>query len=91
MKEIYESLPKATFRFDPDGRAFVNGHSFPDYCRRDTRKIEVNHAAADPVVEKVLVEHGVDGSSTLFEQADAILSTLILATRVRRQAPVTPA
>ena len=37
-----------------------------------------DHAAAVPGAAKILDEHGVDGTSSLFEQADAICSLALL-------------
>lgn len=71
-------LPNATYRFDPDGRAFMNGHIYPYFSRKEGERVERNHAAEIPALEGFLKFYGVDGSASVAEQAEAIISIALL-------------
>jgi hypothetical protein len=72
-------LPDAIYGFNPDGRSFMNGHLYPEFTRKVDQQRDRSHAQGQPVLKILLESFGVDGSASVGEQADAIISIAFLA------------
>jgi hypothetical protein len=46
-------LPKATYRFDPTGRSFMNGHIYPEFCNKTDRAMV--RSLAEPLLQSKVV------------------------------------